>query len=113
MTEKKSIDDFSVRLNTCLSYLSMLGHTESLSSQKEEFMTGVRYHPKGKYETLALISPAATMTGWTLTNSSDPESPSVTEEKQTEKVVASSNNDKSFAPQSQPSGNVLTGRVWR
>ena len=56
MTEKESIDDFSVRLKTCLSYLNMLGHTESLSSQKEKFMTGVRSHPKNKYETLALIT---------------------------------------------------------
>jgi hypothetical protein len=56
MTEKEGIDEFSVRLKTNLSYLHMLGHTESLSSQKEKFMTGIRMHPKQKYQTLALVT---------------------------------------------------------
>jgi hypothetical protein len=55
ITEKECVD-FGVRLKTCLSYLKMLGHSESPSSQKEKFMTAIRNHPKGKYETLALIT---------------------------------------------------------
>lgn len=54
--EKESIDEFSVRMKTCLSHLNMLGHSESISAQKEKFMTAIRMHPKQKYETLALVT---------------------------------------------------------